>query len=83
MSLNEYSQRRVIWALQPSLLARAKRMSDDLNEAYGLVHSAVLEAALRSPPDGVPQEEWVVQLLDKARPGPERRSFNDPETKTS
>lgn len=83
MSLNEYRQRRAIWTLQPSLLARAKGMSDDLNEAYGLVHSAVLEAALRSPPDGVPQEEWVVQLLDKARPGPEPRHFIDPETKTS
>jgi len=80
MSLNEYAQRQTLWAHQPRLLARAKRMSDDLNEAYGLVHSAVLEAALKSPPDGVRQEEWVVQLLDRAAPEP--RSFNDPETKT-
>ena len=80
MSLNEISQRQTLWALQPRLLARAKRISDDLNEAYGLVHSAVLEAALKSPPDGVPQADWVVQLLDRAAPEP--RTFIDPETET-
>ncbi len=80
MSLNELSQRQTLWALQPSLLAQAKRMSSDLNEAYGLVHSAVLQAALNAPPEGVRQEDWVAQLLERGAPEP--RTFNPPETKT-
>lgn len=63
MSLNEYEARQALWRLQPHLVAQARRMSDDLNEAYERVHHAVLSAARLAPPEGVSPEVWANRLL--------------------
>lgn len=63
MSLNEYEARQAFWRLQPHLVAQARRMSEDLNEAYERVHRAVLSAARLAPPEGLSPEAWAGRLL--------------------